>query len=47
MQAPTRANQITYLYYCTLNTHTWSAHRVCKMLRQNGTHSYFTYHLIA
>lgn len=38
------SNQITYLYFCTLgglshpNTH--------KVQRQNGSHVYYTYHLV-
>lgn len=36
-------NQITYLYFCTLGGLT---NPTCvKIMRQNGTHIYFTYHL--
>lgn len=42
-------NQITKLYYYTLvgqiNRGTCSK-KVCKILRRNGSHKYFTYHLI-
>lgn len=40
----TRANQITYLYFCTLGG--LSNPRTCKVARHNGTHIYFTYHLL-
>ena len=37
------ADQITYLYFCTLGG---LANPKCfKMLRRNGSHIYFTYHL--
>ncbi len=37
-------NQITYLYFCTLGG--LSHPRCRKAHRQNGNHTYFTYHLI-
>ncbi len=36
-------NEITYLYFRTLGG--FSNPRCFKMLRQNGSHTYFTYHL--
>jgi hypothetical protein len=39
----TSANQITYLYFCTLGG--LSNPKCGKRLRQNGSHIYFTYHL--
>ena len=41
----TRSNAITYLYFCTLGG--LSNPNVCKVERHNGTHTYFTYHLIS
>lgn len=39
-----RSNAITYLYFCTLGG--LSNPRTQKVTRHNGTHTYFTYHLI-
>ncbi len=39
------ANQITYEYYCVLRHHSWSRHLAYSVLRWNGTHHYFTYHM--
>jgi len=36
-------NQITYEYFCVLGG--LSNPRCVKVLRRNGTHIYFTYHL--
>lgn len=44
MQPMTSANQINYLYFCTLGG--LSNPRCGKRLRHNGTHTYYTYHLI-
>lgn len=45
-----RSNQITEEYYMFLvgqiNRRTCSK-KVCRVLRENGTHKYFTYHLIS
>jgi hypothetical protein len=38
------SNQITYNYFCTLNG--LENPNVCKIMRQNGTYIYFTYHLL-
>lgn len=41
----TRSNAITYSYFCTLGG---LANPACaKVERHNGTHTYFTYHLIS
>lgn len=40
----TRSNQITYEYFCLLGG--LSSPRVQKVERRNGTHVYYTYHLI-
>jgi hypothetical protein len=41
----TRSNQITYAYFCQLgglsNPATW------RIERRNGSHSYYTYHLVS
>lgn len=46
----TRSNQITEEYYMLLvgqiNRGACSK-KVCRVLRENGTHKYFTYHLIS
>lgn len=47
MTAPTNANQITYEYYCVLVSHSWSRHKAQRVLRRNGSMTYFTYHLVA
>jgi hypothetical protein len=39
----TSANQITYLYFCTLGG--LSNPKCGKRQRQNGSYIYFTYHL--
>lgn len=40
----TRANQTTYLHFCTLGG---LAHPRCrKVQHQNGSHIYFTYHYL-
>ncbi len=44
MFAPTRSNAITYLYFCTLGG--LANPRVCKVEHHNGSHVYYTYHLI-
>jgi hypothetical protein len=44
MEAATTANQITYLYFCTLGG--LSHPRCRKVMRANGSHIYFTYHLV-
>jgi hypothetical protein len=41
----TRSNAITYLYFCTLGG--LSNPNVCKVEHRNGTHVYYTYHLIS
>jgi len=41
----TSANQITYLYFCTLGG--LSNPRCGKRHRQNGSYIYFTYHLLS
>lgn len=38
------ANQITYLFFCTLGG--LSNPRCSKVLRRNGSHCYETYHLL-
>lgn len=38
-----RSNEITYLYFCTLGG--LANPRCRKVMRTNGTHVYFTYHL--
>jgi hypothetical protein len=38
------ANQITYLYFCTLGG--LRHPRTQKVERHNGRHTYFTYHLV-
>ena len=40
------ANQITYEYFCILFSRSWSRHKVQKVLRQNGTQTDFTYHVV-
>lgn len=40
------SNEISYEYYCVLSHHTWSRHKAFKIERQNGSHVYFTYHVI-
>jgi len=37
------SNQITYEYFCVLNG--LSCKKVTKIIHQNGTYIYFTYHL--
>jgi hypothetical protein len=44
MFAPSRSNAITYLYFCTLGG--LSNPRVAKIERHNGSHVYYTYHLL-
>jgi hypothetical protein len=43
MQPCNSENQITYLYFCTLGG--LNHPRTAKILRRNGSHTYFTYHL--
>jgi len=43
MESLSNANQITYLYFCTLGG--LSNSKCAKRLRQNGSYTYFTYHL--
>lgn len=38
------SNQITYAYFCQLGG--LSNPRVQKVTRHNGTHTYYTYHLL-
>ena len=40
----TASNEITYKFFCTLGG--LSNPKVCKVLHNNGTHIYFTYHLL-
>ncbi len=40
-----QANQITYLYFCTLGGLTNP--RLQKIERHNGTYTYFTYHFLS
>ncbi|MCY9865089.1 hypothetical protein OTK49_21455 [Vibrio coralliirubri] len=47
MQTPSTANQITVGYYSALASHSWSRHKVQKVIRQNGSMIYTTYHLVA
>lgn len=42
-----QANQITFEYFCVLSSHSWSRHKVQRVMRQNGSQTYFTYHLVA
>lgn len=44
MYAASRSNQITYMYFCTLGG--LANPRVQKLARHNGTHLYYTYHLL-
>lgn len=39
-----RSNQITYLYFCTLGG--LANPNVQKVQRHNGSHVYYTYHLL-
>ncbi len=41
----TRSNQITYAYFCLLGGLSNPCLR--KLERRNGTHSYYTYHLVS
>ena len=43
MQPASTANQITYLYFCTLGG--LSNPKCTKVERHNGSQIYFTYHL--
>ncbi|MCK9513680.1 MAG: hypothetical protein M0R28_20985 [Pigmentiphaga sp.] len=45
MNAASSANQITYLYFCTLGG--LANPKCAKIARRNGSHIYFTYHLIS
>jgi hypothetical protein len=47
MVAACSANQITYEYYCVLVSHSWSRHKAQRVMRHNGSYTYFTYHLVA
>lgn len=42
---PTTSNQITYGYFCILGGLSNSCVR--KVERRNGTHIYYTYHLVS
>lgn len=48
LQAPCRANEIGKSSYDQLvGIQNCTAHRVCRIQRSNGSHKYFTYHLIS
>ena len=44
MRPASTSNQITYLYFCTLGG--LSNPNVQKVERRNGSHVYYTYHLL-
>lgn len=41
-----RSNQITLSFASALMANEWGRHRVNKVMRRNGSHVYFTYHLV-
>lgn len=48
MGFPNRANEISKRSYDQLvGIQDCTAHRVCMVLRSNGSHKYFTYHLLS
>lgn len=41
-----QGNAITHNYYLVLMSHNWSMNAAYKVKHTNGTHIYFTYHLV-